>query len=227
MKLADYAADARAAVAPKAPRLNIEDWHARAPETREEWLNKATDKLRPLFEAAAYKVPENVRNTCGFPSKSALANKKQRIGECWSDSASEGKVFEIFISPVLAKELTVLETLAHELVHATVGLEAKHGSKFKKCAVAIGLEGKMTATNAGRELTAKLDDIAKAIGPYPHKRLHGMTSGEKKQGTRLIKCECATCGYTVRTTRSWLEFGAPVCPVDEEPMEIEGDSDGE
>jgi predicted Zn-ribbon and HTH transcriptional regulator len=223
--LADYLDLSAGRGKAKAPRLNVDDWHARAPETREEWLNKATDKLRPLFEAAGYKVPANVRNTCGFPSKSALANKKQRIGECWSDSASEGKVFEIFISPVLAKELTVLETLAHELVHATVGLEAKHGSKFSKCAKAIGLEGKMTATTAGKELREKLSDLAKAIGPYPHKRLHGMTSGEKKQGTRLIKCECKTCGYTVRTTRSWLEFGAPICPVDDEAMDIEGGTD--
>lgn len=30
----------------------------------------------------------------------------------------------------------------------------------------------------------------------------------------MLKCECATCGYTVRTARKWLETaGAPLCPL--------------
>lgn len=30
----------------------------------------------------------------------------------------------------------------------------------------------------------------------------------------MLKCECSTCGYTVRTARKWLETaGAPLCPV--------------
>lgn len=31
----------------------------------------------------------------------------------------------------------------------------------------------------------------------------------------MLKCECSTCGYTVRTARKWLETaGAPLCPVE-------------
>jgi hypothetical protein len=31
----------------------------------------------------------------------------------------------------------------------------------------------------------------------------------------MLKCECATCGYTVRTARKWLEqAGAPLCPIE-------------
>lgn len=57
----------------------------------------------------------------------------------------------------------------------------------------------------------------------------------KKQKTRMLKCECATCGYTVRTARKWLELaGAPLCPIEDhgrmqhEPLgdETEGE-DGE
>jgi hypothetical protein len=189
-------------------------------DTREQWLNAATDKLRPLFKQAGYEVPANVRTTCGFPHKSAFASR-QRIGECWSDTASEGKVFEIFISPVKADPVEVLDVLAHELVHATVGLAAKHNGPFRKCATAIGLEGKMTSTHAGKELKGRLQDIAEALGPYPHKKLtKSMTNGEKKQTTRLIKCECNECGYTVRTTQAWLDLaGAPICPLDERQME--------
>jgi hypothetical protein len=42
-------------------------------------------------------------------------------------------------------------------------------------------------------------------------------SGPSKQTTRMIKVacvdpECPTVGYTVRTTRKWLELGHPLCP---------------
>ena len=45
------------------------------------------------------------------------------------------------------------------------------------------------------------------------------------------ECQCDGCGYTVRLTRKWIEFGAPICPVHMEPMVIdmpeeEGDGDG-
>ncbi len=31
----------------------------------------------------------------------------------------------------------------------------------------------------------------------------------------MLKCECVTCGYTVRTARKWLEeAGAPLCPIE-------------
>jgi hypothetical protein len=30
----------------------------------------------------------------------------------------------------------------------------------------------------------------------------------------MIKCECETCGYIVRTARRWIEeMGAPHCPA--------------
>jgi hypothetical protein len=31
----------------------------------------------------------------------------------------------------------------------------------------------------------------------------------------MLKCECSTCGYTVRITRKWLDAaGPPICPTD-------------
>lgn len=198
-------------------------------ETREQWLVAATALLRDgVFKAGGYAVPKNVRTTCGWPSKSATAKRRRRIGECWSDDASKGKVFEMFISPILADNTAVLETLAHELVHATVGLDAKHGKVFRKCAVAIGLEGKMTATHAGPGLRIECEKIAKALGDYPHEELVSLTNGDRKQPTRLIKAECGPCGYTVRVTRKWIDgFGAPLCPNHtcddyQKPLQVEG-----
>lgn len=202
-------------------------------ETREQWLNAGIAALRPLFIAAGYTVPDNVRVTCGFPSKGALPGKKgsYSMGQCWADTASDGKMFEVFISPLDSDVLIVLATLVHELVHATVGLDAKHGKLFKACALAVGLEGKMRSTHAGEELRDKLQGIAKDIGAYPHDSLKkAMTDGTKKQTTRLKKCECGVCGYTVRVTAKWLEMGAPLCPNEScddyrQPLQVEGDGE--
>ena len=196
-------------------------------ETREQWLLGGIAALRLVFRDCGHSIPTNVRVTCGWPSKSALARKKQRIGECWADTMSAGGQFEIFISPALADPARVLDTLAHELVHATVGLDKKHGKVFKHCATDIGLEGKMTSTHAGEKLATRLNAIANELGAYPHDELKPTaTNGEKKQTARMIKCECACCGYVARTTAKWLEHGAPLCPDDtcdnyQEPMGIE------
>ena len=46
-------------------------------------------------------------------------------------------------------------------------------------------------------------------------KLNPRAAGPKPQGTRLLKCECAVCGYTARTTAKWLNGpGAPICPED-------------
>lgn len=43
-------------------------------------------------------------------------------------------------------------------------------------------------------------------------------SAASPEKTRLLKCACPTCGYTLRTTRRWLKFGAPICPTDQISM---------
>lgn len=185
---------------------------------REDWLKASTVALRAHFATHGYTVPDNVRATCGFPSRSAMAARKRRLGECWSAEASAGAVFEVFISPIMADSIEVLAILAHELVHATVGLKAGHGNTFKRCATAIGLEGKMTSTTAGDAFKRFAKDFVARIGAYPHSELNPRV-GVKKQSTRLIKCACDECGYTVRVARTWLEnAGAPICPLDRQPM---------
>lgn len=186
--------------------------------TREAWLNKATDALRPLFAQHAFEIPANVKATCGFPSRGGLSQRKRTIGQCWDADQSAAKVFEVFISPVIAEPVEVLAVLAHEMAHAAVGLKCGHKGAFKRCATAIGLEGKMTETKPGESFKRFAAETIKAIGDYPHQQLNpGLRL--KKQGTRLIKCECEECGYTVRTTRTWIETaGTPICPLDNQPM---------
>jgi hypothetical protein len=184
--------------------------------TRESWLGALARQLAPVFKAAGAPIPDNIRVTCGFPSHAALnGNKRQTIGQCWSSSASRDKHFEIMVSPVIDDLTVVAATLAHELVHAAVGLEHGHKGQFRKVALAIGLQGRMTATEAGDAFKRHLTEIVAAIGPYPHARLdaNAQSSGPKKQASRLLKCECEECGYTVRITRVWIEkVGLPCCP---------------
>ena len=188
---------------------------------RELWLNRAAAIIAAgRFAPKGYAVPP-IRVSVGFPSKSATSRKSRRIGECWSPEASADNVAQIFISPVLADSVRVADVLAHEMVHAAVGNDAGHRAPFRRCALAIGLVGKMNATVASAEFAEWLARmIVLAIGEYPHAELRPATN-EKKQGTRMIKCTCAACGYVARTTAVWLEMmGAPLCPCNGEQMAV-------
>jgi hypothetical protein len=142
-------------------------------------------------------------------------------------ACSDGSTYQIFITPLLHEPVQgdgsgVLPTLAHELIHA-VAYKAGHKGEFKRVALAIGLEGKMTATLAGSELCEKLAEIAKQLGPYPHAALSA-TTRRKVQSTRMIKVmakHCTECEYVARTTRVWLtEFGPPKCPHGSQMEEV-------
>lgn len=205
-------------------------------KNREEYLAEAIELLKPLFKRVDANVPE-VRVSTGWPVSKGVAAKRRSIGECWPPDCAADKVTQIFISPFLSDPLHispgdaqgVLPTLAHELIHASVGCKAKHGAPFRKVARGIGLEGKLTATHAGEALLAELKVISEKLGEYPHGKLDKLPT-EKKQSTRMVKCECSQCGYTARTTRKWLEIGAPLCPAGHGPLSFEpaeGDSDSE
>ena len=83
--------------------------------------------------------------------------------------------------------------------------------------------GKLTATTPGDAFKHNAALILSTLGPLPHARLNATHStGPKKQGTRLLKALCPTCGYKVRVTRQWLDkAGAPHCP-DHGSMEVDG-----
>jgi hypothetical protein len=181
--------------------------------TREEWLVAAVDRLAVLFAEVGETIPQ-VRVSVGWPG--GRGRKNAVIGQCWSSKAAADGVSQLFISPVLDDAVRVLDVLAHELVHAVDDCESGHKGRFAKIAKAIGLTGKMTATVAGDELKARLEALVAEIGPYPHARLGSAdgADGPKKQGTRMLKVECAEgSGYIARLTRTWLDsYGAPLCP---------------
>ena len=193
---------------------------------REQWLNECVQKLRPDFERLGHPLPEKIRASCSWPSKSGLANKKRRIGEAWSAKNSADQSCEVFISPVLKDPVEVSDTLVHELVHCAVGVEERHKGRFTRLAKAIGLEGKMTATRPGESLMTRLRAITDGIGPYPHAELTH-SNAPKTQGCRLLKVVC-DCGCVVRMTRKWLdEVGPPTCGCGGAMVEEEGDGGDE
>lgn len=180
-------------------------------QTREQWLNSASTHLRTLFEAVGETVPTKVRASCGFPSKGALGARNRTVGQCWSAVASADSHAEIFISPTISDSSRVLDILAHEWIHA-IHPNAGHGAAFKRTAHAIGLEGKMTATVAGEKFKAWAEPVLAELGEYPHAELQP-SNAIKKQSTRMLKCVCTECGYTVRVAGKWLaDMGAPHCP---------------
>jgi hypothetical protein len=192
---------------------------------RETWLNQITALyIRPHFQKAGYEIPANVRMSC------SLTSKKSAIGQCWDTSVSQDSTYEIFISPTIADSVRVVDILIHELAHAVVGIKNGHNKVFGKCARAVGLEGKLTATVASPELKGTITQWVQTMGEYPHAVLSGEGTGGKKQSTRLLKAECPHCGYTVRLSRKWLELATPECPNPvcvgyQEPMVSDSDTD--
>ena len=175
---------------------------------RESWLQQVASALEPIFANKGAALP-NYRVSCSFPSTGGLSAKRKTIGQCWDASASADGTTEIFISPTEDDPVEVAATLCHELVHAAVSVAAGHGPAFRKVALAMGLQGKMTATEAGENFKTMIAPILARVGEYPHARLDA--TQRKKQGTRMVKCVCE-CGYTVRTTAKWIDVGVPHCP---------------
>lgn len=186
-------------------------------ETREAWLHDLATRMQPWFEVEDAATPP-VRISVGIPSKGI---RSKAIGECWYGENVHDGIPMIFIHPSLSDPVEVGATLLHELVHASLGAGFKHGPVFKRLATSLGLTGRMTATVPTDDLRDRLAAELSFMPPYPHAALNPnlvTTSAGPKQGTRMLKVECPLDGYSVRTTRKWLDVGVPLCPAGH-PME--------
>lgn len=185
---------------------------------REAWLSAWLEAIRPRFTAAGLDLPKKIRVGCSFPSKSALGKKARRIGECWHAHSSAG-FHELLISPLLDTDEEVAEVTAHEAAHACMKPWEGHGAAWKKAARSVGIDD--PGPNKGKfspDMKEFLGEFVKTHGSYPHQRLHAGLCTIKKQGTRMLKCTCAVCGYTCRTTKKWLMVGSPWCPTCKKPL---------
>lgn len=192
-------------------------------QTREQWLQAAVEKLRPLFAEIDVELPA-VRVSVGWPSKGGTASKGKVIGQCWKSTVATDGVAQIFISPILGEDIVQgLGVLLHELVHASDDCASGHKGDFAKRARKLGLAGKLTATvvDADSNLYDELERIVGELGDYPHAVLQfeEMLEQRPKQTTRMLKVVCPEDDYTIRTTRKWIDMGLPTCPCGSE-MEL-------
>lgn len=217
---------------------------------RETWLNDLAQKMAPRFEELGYPLPK-FRVSVGWPSDGKNAGA---TGECWDKSVSSDSHYEIFLNPSRDDGVAVACTLAHELVHAAVGLQEGHKGNFAKVAKALGFQAPLTHAQQPDGLVAWLQPMLDAMGKLPHGAINYSRHGEirvkrggggvvqvptepdqdggegsapvnnrpPKQTTRMKKCVCEQCGYTVRLSQKWLDVGRPGCP-EHGPMAIDGD----
>lgn len=175
---------------------------------RETWLLQLAVPMVAAIKAAGFTV-NPFRVSVGFP-KGGKGGRGKTIGQCWPSVASGDKTREIFIHPELETPLAVATTLLHELCHAAQDDGVGHKGGFVVLCKALGFMKPWTQTPANGELTQLIGKWLDQLPPYPHARL--VAQGISKQSTRLMKCVCGECGYTVRTTRKWIDVGMPGCP---------------
>lgn len=186
--------------------------------TREAWLEEVVRQFRGNFETHNLALPPRLHLSCGLPSRGALSETRRTLGECWHSTASTDGVHHIFISPLIEDGLGAAGVLLHELVHACLPPEAKHGPQFKSACGKLGLtSGKPKSASPGPELTKTLEDvILNRLGKYPHAALipPGRKEGEKGKGRMLkISCENGHEPYVLRGSRKVINLGLPLCPV--------------
>lgn len=183
-------------------------------KTREQWLNGAVKELQPeLIKQKKLLAGKYPHFNKPFPSVKVSVTQPTRgkaIGTCWSDKASDGGHYEIFITAKEDNPMRVLDILTHELCHAVDGLISGHGTAFKRLAYAMGLTGKPTATEASEEFIEKYKPIIESkLGDYPHAKMN-LESSTKKQKTRLLKATCSDCDFNFRVSQMQAIKGLPM-----------------
>lgn len=168
--------------------------------TREDWLNRAVELLRPQLQELARLTVPPVRVSCGD-----LGLHKRST--CYpADWTVQPGVRELVISlRHTAEAIPVLGSLTRELIHAA-GIKG-HYRNFQRAAAACGLR-----PIAGPWATAGFDPgdppawaygVAQELPPWPAPRLQPPTN-EPKQTTRMLGVTCEGCGMKWRAAGTHL-----------------------
>lgn len=187
-------------------------------KTREAWLEAAVKALtKSVF--AEHDVP-TVRVSVGWPG--GRGKKTGVMGQCFATRTTDDKVAQIFVSPAYADAYQVVETVAHEIVHAIDDCKSGHKKDFVKIAKSIGFLAPWKETPANDELKEKIQAIVDKLGPYPHAAIRP-EDRPVVQKTYMLKVLCTEDpDYFVRMTKGKIEeYGAPSCPCHNLEMEVE------
>lgn len=161
------------------------------------WLEAAYIKLR---ERLLEEAPPVAQITVGFPTKKR-SGKNMVIGQCHFDAMKDagpyfGAEIIIIIHPFILKDLIeTLATLLHEMIHAALPPEVRHGKEFQRLAKRVGLVKPWTATQPDAELVKILREIIveleEEIGPFPSGYYEPPPPKPKKpSSTKKYICEC-------------------------------------
>lgn len=158
-------------------------------DTREKWLQKAAHEMGEWIGEATDIVVPDVYVSVGFGTGSKCQLDKV-LGACWkAEYSADGKP-QVFVSPLLYSEPWakdgVLAVLLHELCHAAVGVEAKHGLPFRRVAEAIGLLPPWRSTNVSEGLAERLKGLAESLGKFPHAPMTLPEQAKRKTATVLL-----------------------------------------
>ena len=189
---------------------------------RETWLNLMIDKSVPLFDDAGFKISDirdKLKVSCSFIQGSRGSKLKNAIGVHYNPSVSADGFHEMMIQPSISDSVQAVGVLIHEMVHSIQThlyhdkngfLNVKpHGKEFRKIALAVGLEGKMTATTESPELKVIIEKWIAELGEYPHAKMT-LNDSRKKQSTRLLKLTCEHCGFIARASSGAINvYGYP------------------
>lgn len=173
--------------------------------TREEWLHAAATVIRGWFPED-FPVPEKIRLSVGF----AKGAKTNSIGWCYRKAAAEDEIHQIFVSPSLTDPVEILAVLVHEMVHSATDGHG-HDKVFGQVARALGLEGKLTATTAGEDLTKDLQELSNDLGVFPHGKLNHVKTFKGKHATYNTKLRCRSCPFKITSVarKQLEEWGVP------------------
>ncbi len=174
----------------------------------EAWDTDAIDIInRDIFGPLWLAIPQRLRVRTGtVPGTKGTSLKT--LGIYVPAHMHADRVPSIYTSPLVGNQVRLLDVLVHEGIHA-IRPTAGHKVEFGKIARAVGLEGKLTATFAGRKLRARLEQISDELGPRPHSPID--VTKRTIQKTYMVKASCPSCDRFVRGTLSQLAALRPMC----------------
>lgn len=156
----------------------------------EVWLHEAVELMRPKFAEAGYEIPP-VHLSVGFTVYGYRVNTKRLVlGTCSSRKMDKDGINQIFISPVVDDPITVLVTLAHELVHAIDDCKHNHGPVFQKISKDLKLTDCMAVNLFDfRDTLRSYQSMLDQLGRYPrggYHRRYGFPSNEASMQSKAI-----------------------------------------
>jgi len=184
-------------------------------QDREAWLTEAVSLLLDCVVTPAFvrlgverEFPK-IRVSVGFGKHQ---RKAKAVAQCFAREASTDGFNEIFVSPEVNDNQTILVALTEAVIAAIDNCESGRRGLFSSLRSLVGISRK---GDLSADFISEVSNISEALGPIPHAKLN-LDKVHKKQSTRQLKICCHGCNFIARTSHSqalrWFQSD-PRCPV--------------